>query len=120
MTQNVCAFCGKREDEAEKLIRNGSVLMCHECIQDIVKTHSTMLRDWSRLKVRGVEFDWCAFKSVVPTSAAELEPAVFVQVHRVGDRDGVGRRFEQDIVPTEAHAIETIEAFAELFFPNQN
>ena len=120
MTQDVCALCGRRRDQVDNLVRNGAVFMCGDCIQDIVKKHTTRLRDWTRLRVRGVDFDWCAFRSAIPTGSAELEPAVFIQVHQVGERDGVGKAFPEDTIPTEAHAIETIEAFADRFFPRQN
>jgi len=115
VTTDVCSLCGKRRDQVERLVHNGSVFMCNECGDDLAKKYSAVLGDWIRITVRGVEFDWCAHRNVLVHAPGNLEQVVIIQVHRVGERDGVRKVFPPDTIPTESHAIETIEEFADRF-----
>jgi hypothetical protein len=78
-------------------------------VHGALATSGQLLRDWSRLIVSDIEFEWSAY-SVVEGESTESK--VMISVRRGGDAVGVGGLFPADVVPTESEVLETISTFA--------
>ena len=77
------------------------------------KTHpETVVQDWTRFTVDGVELEWSAYRVTSGTSGTRGKPSVLLHVRRLGLPNGVGGVLPGVEPPSEEDAIEIARVFA--------
>ena len=111
-----CSFCGKGQDEVQRLIAGGGrqpghqlavVYICNECVELCSSIIASKPRRggavvWSILSAEGRDFEW--------TAVPQPDGTVAVIIRPVGEEKSVGGVLPAGTDPTEERVLEVLRS----------